>query len=43
MQLKSLGNRTDLIFPKFDGLILDRGDYLVIRTHPIPPSIGAIS
>ncbi len=36
MQLKSLGNRTDLIFPQFDGLILDRGDYLVIRTPSNP-------
>lgn len=36
MNLKSLGYRTDLIFPHFDGLILDRGDYLVIRTPANP-------
>ena len=36
MQVKSLGYRTDLIFPKFDGEILDRGDYLVIRTPSNP-------
>ncbi len=36
MQLKSLGYRTDLIFPQFDGIILDRGDYLVIRTPSNP-------
>ena len=36
MQVKSLGYRTDLIFPKFDGVILDRGNYLVIRTPSNP-------
>lgn len=36
MQVKSLGYRTDLIFPKFDGEILDRGNYLVIRTPSNP-------
>src|SRR5574337_1006021 len=32
MQVRSLGYRTDLIFHRFDGQILDRGDYLVVRT-----------
>jgi hypothetical protein len=32
MEVKSLGYRTDLTFPKFDGQIIDRGDYLVILT-----------
>ncbi len=36
MNLKSLGYRTDLIFPSFDGQIIDRGDYLVIRTLSNP-------
>ena len=36
MQVKSLGYRTDLIFPKFDGEIFDRGNYLVIRTPSNP-------
>ncbi len=36
MQVKSLGYRTDLIFPEFDGEILDRGNYLVIRTPSNP-------
>jgi len=37
MEVQSLGYRTDLIFPKFDGQILDRGDYLVILT-PMNPT-----
>lgn len=37
MQLQSLGYRTDLIFPAFEGEILDRETYLVIRT-PTNPS-----
>lgn len=37
MNLRSLGYRTDLIFPRFDGSVVDRGDYLVIRT-PANPS-----
>ena len=37
MKLKSLGFRTDLIFPAFDGEIIDRGHYLVIKT-PANPS-----
>jgi len=36
MQLKSLGYRTDLIFPQFDGQIHDRGEYLVITTPTNP-------
>ncbi len=36
MEVQSLGYRTDLIFPKFDGQILDRGDYLVILTPTNP-------
>ncbi len=36
MRVKSLGYRTDLIFPKFDGEIIDRGNYLVIRTPSNP-------
>ena len=37
MEVKSLGCRTDLIFPKFDGIITDRGDYLVVRS-PLNPT-----
>ena len=36
MKIKSLGYRTDLIFPAFDGEIIDRGSYLVIRTPTNP-------
>ena len=36
MEIRSLGYRTDLIFPRFDGQILDRGTYLVIRTPANP-------
>jgi GNAT superfamily N-acetyltransferase len=36
MKVKSLGYRTDLIFPSFDGEVIDRGDYLVIRTPANP-------
>lgn len=36
MDLKSLGYKTELIFPVYDGEIIDRGDYLVIRTPSIP-------
>src|SRR5512136_2547675 len=36
MHVHSLGYRTDLIFPCFDGLILDHGNYLVIRTPSNP-------
>lgn len=36
MEVRSLAYRTDLIFPTFDGEILDRGNYLVIRTPSNP-------
>jgi ribosomal protein S18 acetylase RimI-like enzyme len=36
MILRSLGYRTDLFFPRFDGVILDRGDYLVVQTPTNP-------
>jgi ribosomal protein S18 acetylase RimI-like enzyme len=36
MKIKSLGYRTDLIFPTFEGEIADRGDYLVVRTPSNP-------
>jgi ribosomal protein S18 acetylase RimI-like enzyme len=36
VEVKSLGYRTDLIFPAFDGEILDRGSYLVVRTPSNP-------
>lgn len=36
MNVKSLGYRTDLIFLAFDGDIIDRGHYLVMRTHTNP-------
>ena len=36
MQVRSLGYRTDLIFPSYDGEIIDRGNYLVIRTPKNP-------
>lgn len=36
MEVQSLGYRTDLIFPAFDGVIIDRGNYLVIRTPSNP-------
>ncbi len=36
MQLRSLGYRTDLIFPAFEGQVVDRGDYIVVRTPSNP-------
>jgi hypothetical protein len=36
MQIKSLGYRTDLFFPRFEGKIYDRGEYLVILTPSNP-------
>jgi ribosomal protein S18 acetylase RimI-like enzyme len=36
MEVKSLGYRTDLIFPAFDGEIIDRGEYTVVRTPANP-------
>jgi ribosomal protein S18 acetylase RimI-like enzyme len=32
MHVRSLGYRTDLIFPAYEGEVIDRGDFLVIRT-----------
>ncbi len=36
MEIRSLGYRTDLFFPRFEGVIHNRGDYLVIRTPSNP-------
>ena len=36
MKVHSLGYRSDLIFPAFDGEIIDRGHYLVIKTPSNP-------
>lgn len=36
MNIHSLGYRTDLFFPRFDGEVVDRGDYTVIRTPSNP-------
>jgi GNAT superfamily N-acetyltransferase len=36
MQIKSLGYQTDLMFPAFDGEIVDCGTYLVVRTPSNP-------
>lgn len=36
MQVQSLGFRTELFFPQFDGHITDRGDYLVVLTPTNP-------
>ena len=36
MKLRSLGHRTDLIFARYDGVVEDKGDYLVIRTPSNP-------
>lgn len=36
MNIQSLGYRTDLIFPRFEGQILDRGSYQVILTRTNP-------
>lgn len=36
MKLKSLGYRADLAFPGLFGEILDRGDYLAVRTPKLP-------
>ncbi len=36
MQIHSLGYRTDLFFPRFEGEVLDRGDYIVILTPSNP-------
>jgi GNAT superfamily N-acetyltransferase len=36
MEVQSLGYKTDLIFPAFEGKIIDRGHYLVIKTPANP-------
>ena len=36
MELKSLGYKSELIFTGFDGEVLDRGEYLVVRTLTNP-------
>jgi len=36
MEPRSLGYRTDLIFPRFDGHVTDRKDYVVVRTPSNP-------
>lgn len=36
MEIRSLGYRTDLIFPRFDGEITERDEYWVIRTPSNP-------
>jgi ribosomal protein S18 acetylase RimI-like enzyme len=36
MEIRSLACRTDLIFPRFEGIVTDRGEYLVVRTPAIP-------
>ncbi len=36
MRFRSLATRTDMIFPSFEGEILDRGEYWVVRTPSIP-------
>ena len=36
MIIRSLGYCTDLFFPRFDGEVIDRGDFLIIRTPANP-------
>ena len=36
MRIRSLGYRTDLIFPRFEGIVEDRGDCVVVRTPSNP-------
>jgi GNAT superfamily N-acetyltransferase len=36
LKIRSLGYQTDLFFPEFDGVIVDRGHYLVVRTPHNP-------
>lgn len=36
MELRSLGYRSDLIFIRFDGQVIDRGRYLVVRSPSNP-------
>jgi ribosomal protein S18 acetylase RimI-like enzyme len=35
-QLQSLGFKTEMIFHRFDGIVLDRGEYLVVKTPSMP-------
>jgi hypothetical protein len=35
-RVRSLGYRTDFIFNRFDGSVVDRGEYLVVRTDSNP-------
>ena len=32
MKLYSLGRKTDIIFAKFSGKVIDRGNYILIQT-----------
>ena len=36
MQIRSLAYQTDLFFPRFDGEVIDRADFVVIRTPSNP-------
>jgi hypothetical protein len=36
MFIRSLGRRTDLIFAKFSGLVIDRGSYILVQTPSNP-------
>lgn len=36
MRVENLGWRTHLIFPRFDGIVIDRGSYSVVRTVSNP-------
>lgn len=36
MEIRSRGYRTDLIFPRFEGVVADRGDCVVVRTPSNP-------
>lgn len=36
MIIRSLGRRTDLIFAKFSGRVIDRGSYTLIQTPSNP-------
>jgi RimJ/RimL family protein N-acetyltransferase len=35
-QLHSPGFKTEMIFHRFDGIVLDRGDYIVVKTPSMP-------
>jgi GNAT superfamily N-acetyltransferase len=36
MKIQSLGFKTEMIFHRFDGIVLDRGDYIVVKTPSNP-------